>query len=123
MLAGRQLFPCREMASPVTSECTDNGCHTWHQPLPGKYNAFSLLRPDVGLAAVHTGGVAPVATLAKGMVPSSLAARPYAMLLPQQPVQHSFRTPPDVANLMVTRGISSVQDEQCPRLIEINARY
>ena len=88
MLAAMWLFPCREMASPVTSESTDRGMpHTGHQPLPGKQNAFSLLRPDVGLDAVHTGGVAPVAILANGLGPKSSTAKPNAMLSPKQPVR------------------------------------
>ena len=97
------------------------GCHTWHQPLPDKQNAFSLLRPDIGLAAVHTGGVVPVVILANGLAPKSLTAKPNAMLPPKQPVQRSCRTPPDVANPMVTGGILSVQDKKGPQLIELHA--
>ena len=63
------------------------GCHTQCQPLPGEQNVFSLLRPDVGLAAVHTGGVAPVAISANGLAPKSSTAKPNAMLSPKQPVQ------------------------------------
>ena len=74
-----------------------------------------MLRPDVGLAAVHTGGVVPVAISANGLAPKSIStAKPKATLSPKQPVQQSCRTPPDVAYPVVTGGISSVQDKKCP---------
>ena len=99
------------------------GCHTRHQPLPGKQNVFSLLSPDVSLATVQTGGVALVAISATGLAPKSQTAKPKATLSPKQPVRRSSRTPPDVAYPVVTGGISLVQDEKCPRLIKLNARY
>ena len=64
-----------------------------------------------------------MAISANGLVPKSLTAKPNAMLSPKQPVQQSCRTPPDMANPMVTGGILSVQDEKCPRQIELNTRY
>ena len=71
---------------------------------------------------MHTGVVAPVVILANGLVPKSLTAKPKTTLSPKQPVQQSYRTPPDVAYPMVTGGILLVQDKNCPLLVELNER-